>query len=227
MGLDTVELVMAFEEAFGIEIADDAAESIVTVRDAIDFIYARLDHAESRVCPTQRAFHRLRRRIQDVADVERSRISLGTPLATLLPIERRREFWSELEASVGARQFPQLHRSDDLRRTIVAVVVASAATAGLVAPAYNFQIAGAVGLLTLWLALYATAHLQVHLSPRAQTVKAIVEHLAVHMPETWRPSGGWTREHVRLAVRKITMEHLNVDANFSDDASFIDDLGAD
>ena len=52
MGLDTVELVMAFEEAFGIEIPDDAAESIVTVRDAIDHIYARVEHAAAPVCLT-------------------------------------------------------------------------------------------------------------------------------------------------------------------------------
>lgn len=36
--LDTVELVMAFEEEFGIEIPDDAAEKIQTVKDAIDYI---------------------------------------------------------------------------------------------------------------------------------------------------------------------------------------------
>ncbi len=36
--LDTVELVMAFEEEFGIEIPDDAAEKILTVKDAIEFI---------------------------------------------------------------------------------------------------------------------------------------------------------------------------------------------
>lgn len=36
--LDTVELVMAFEEEFGCEIPDDAAEKIMTVKDAIDFI---------------------------------------------------------------------------------------------------------------------------------------------------------------------------------------------
>ena len=36
--LDTVELVMAFEEEFGVEIPDDAAESIVTVGDAVKFI---------------------------------------------------------------------------------------------------------------------------------------------------------------------------------------------
>ncbi len=36
--LDTVELVMAFEEAFGVEIPDEAAENIQTVGDAVKFI---------------------------------------------------------------------------------------------------------------------------------------------------------------------------------------------
>ena len=36
--LDTVELVMAFEEEFGCEIPDDAAETILTVGDAIKFL---------------------------------------------------------------------------------------------------------------------------------------------------------------------------------------------
>ena len=36
--LDTVELVMAFEEEFGCEIPDDAAEKILTVKDAIKYI---------------------------------------------------------------------------------------------------------------------------------------------------------------------------------------------
>ena len=36
--LDIVELVMAFEEEFGVEIPDDAAEKITTVKDATDYI---------------------------------------------------------------------------------------------------------------------------------------------------------------------------------------------
>ena len=36
--LDTVELVMAFEEAFEIEIPDEDAEKIRTVQDAVDYI---------------------------------------------------------------------------------------------------------------------------------------------------------------------------------------------
>lgn len=39
--LDVVELVMAFEEAFDIEIPDEDAEKIQTVKDAIDYIDAK------------------------------------------------------------------------------------------------------------------------------------------------------------------------------------------
>lgn len=38
--LDTVELVMAFEEEFNIEIPDEAAEKIQTVQDAVNYIQA-------------------------------------------------------------------------------------------------------------------------------------------------------------------------------------------
>ena len=38
--LDTVELVMALEEGFGIEIPDEDAEKITTVKDAISYIEA-------------------------------------------------------------------------------------------------------------------------------------------------------------------------------------------
>ena len=36
--LDTVELVMAFEEEFGLEIPDDEAENITTIQSAVDWI---------------------------------------------------------------------------------------------------------------------------------------------------------------------------------------------
>lgn len=40
--LDTVELVMAFEEAFDIEIPDEDAEKITTVEDAIEYVKGKL-----------------------------------------------------------------------------------------------------------------------------------------------------------------------------------------
>ncbi len=41
--LDTVELVMAFEEEFGIEIPDDDAEKIQSVQNAIDYIASKAE----------------------------------------------------------------------------------------------------------------------------------------------------------------------------------------
>ena len=43
--LDQVELVMAFEEEFGVEIPDDAAEKIVTVSDAVSYIESNAENA--------------------------------------------------------------------------------------------------------------------------------------------------------------------------------------
>ncbi len=43
--LDTVELVMALEEEFGCEIADDQAEKIATIQQAIDYIESHMAKA--------------------------------------------------------------------------------------------------------------------------------------------------------------------------------------
>ena len=40
--LDTVELVMAFEEAFDVQIPDEDAEKILTVQNAVDYIKQRV-----------------------------------------------------------------------------------------------------------------------------------------------------------------------------------------
>jgi len=41
--LDTVELVMALEEEFGVEIPDEDAEKIVTVKDAVEYINSNMN----------------------------------------------------------------------------------------------------------------------------------------------------------------------------------------
>jgi acyl carrier protein len=41
--LDTIELVMAFEEAFGIEIPDEDAEKIKTVQNAVEYVESHVN----------------------------------------------------------------------------------------------------------------------------------------------------------------------------------------
>ena len=51
--LDVVELVMAFEEEFGVEIPDDAAETILTVGDAVKFLEKAANNPYVNVLVTQ------------------------------------------------------------------------------------------------------------------------------------------------------------------------------
>jgi acyl carrier protein len=77
MGLDTVELVMAFEEEFGIEIPDNGAEQLVTVRDVRDFIVTVLRQRGGVVDPDD-VFERVRTITMKIANVDRSKITLDT-----------------------------------------------------------------------------------------------------------------------------------------------------
>ena len=110
--LDTVELVMAFEEEFGIEIPDDAAESIVTVGDAVKFIDKSAGLSRT---PAPR---RMRR-------VVITGLGLVTPLACGVE-----ETWSRLLAGKsGAGRSPNSRSTIWRRRSPATCRAATAATA--------------------------------------------------------------------------------------------------
>jgi acyl carrier protein len=60
MGLDTVELVMAVEEEFGMEIPDAAAEKMFTVGDLHSFLVQELSRRSQTAVDERRIFERLR-----------------------------------------------------------------------------------------------------------------------------------------------------------------------
>lgn len=234
MGLDTVELVMAFEERFAISIPDEDAEKIVTVRDAIDYIYARVNHTDANVCMTQRSFHRLRRALQTELGIARSTIKPASRLSTIMRLEDRRVASERLRAAVGASSWPDLYRS---RTTVMAsaagsVVVGAtvwiAATSAARPLGSAFFLATAATLASAILMAHATQHLRRDFRKPA-TVGQLAEYLLAHETMRLEPNAGegWSREQVRAVVRAIIVQHLNVEPHFSDDASFVDDLGAD
>ncbi len=106
MGLDSVEIVMAWEEAFGIAIEDAECAKMFTPRIAIDFIAAKLNAVSDtgRPCLTLRAFHRLRHAISTAAGVPRAMMRPKARLKDLIPTERQTT-WEAVRSTYG---FPDL-----------------------------------------------------------------------------------------------------------------------
>ncbi|MBX9724393.1 MAG: phytanoyl-CoA dioxygenase family protein [Candidatus Obscuribacterales bacterium] len=96
-GLDTVELVMAIEEEFGLEIPDVAAEKMVTVGDTYDYLRMRLASAPPAECLSQKIFYKLRRGLIDNFKVKRHSISPDTKLVDVLSIEDIEGGWPYLQ----------------------------------------------------------------------------------------------------------------------------------
>lgn len=74
MGLDSVELVMSFEEEFDIEIPDAVAEKMMTVGDVVDYVAAELARRGERVNPSD-VFFRVRGRTVGILSVDPGKIT--------------------------------------------------------------------------------------------------------------------------------------------------------
>jgi|CXWL01.1.fsa_nt_gi acyl carrier protein len=226
MGLDAVELAMAFEEKFTITIPDEEAERMVTPRHVIDYIYSQVQHSDTKTCLSQRSFYRLRRALQHEFGLERRAVRANTSLDSIVPRDNRRSAWARLKQAADVEQWPELSRSGT---TVLAIAAASVAvaTAVLVAdPPFAFGAAVFAAIGSSVLLARATQTLRLHFNTPA-TVGQLAEFLVARDPERIKPldQNGWSREQVRQVVRAIIIDHLNVEPTFSDDASFIDDLG--
>lgn len=112
MGLIYVELIMACEEEFGIEIEDEESERIVSPGNLVDLFYEKTSLINESVCQSQRAFYAIRKTLAEYAGVERKSISPETRLDRLIEPDAAREIWSRLEDSIPTitRRWPSLNR---------------------------------------------------------------------------------------------------------------------
>jgi acyl carrier protein len=77
VGLDTVELVFAFEDEFGIEIPNEVAERLIAVKDVQDFVVSELRRRGHQVDP-QDILERVCSVTAHQSGVDRSRIGTET-----------------------------------------------------------------------------------------------------------------------------------------------------
>jgi hypothetical protein len=105
MGLDALELVLGWEEAFDISISDEEAIPIRTPRMAMDLIATKLRATDQprRACLTQRAFYRLRTSMMRAGAVSRQKVRPETPVKEL--VSRRN--WDAIRTSCGIPSLPR------------------------------------------------------------------------------------------------------------------------
>jgi acyl carrier protein len=234
MGLDTVELVIEVEEMFGIAIPDADAESIATVGALHRYIVAKLGlDASPRPgsrCPSQAAFHRLRRALVEGLGVERSRVRPASPMETLIAARRRKAAWAHLERALGF-PLPRLVRPAGLVNGLTVWVMVAVLAIAIFESSVRVPVEGvAVSILGLGIALTAlAAWLTVPFAtakpPACATVRDAVGVALFRDPSAIRddigPDAVWT------VLRTIIVEQLGVrPEDLVEDASFVDDLGA-
>jgi hypothetical protein len=124
MSFDPLYVVMGFETAFGIELADEELEQVQTPQMAIDLILTKIKfdpEFRSHLCPTQQAYHRLRQAFQSVLGVPRWRVRPSSRLQYLLPKYDRQTVWEEIRDRAGLPEFPRLTQYFGLRSRFITV----------------------------------------------------------------------------------------------------------
>jgi acyl carrier protein len=108
MGLDSVELVLAVEERFGVNITDAEAQACTTPGTLVEIISAKLELSNERICLAQRAFHLLRKSAMEILDVPRKSVVLEADVRALTNGKLESKIWAALESSLQARSWPTL-----------------------------------------------------------------------------------------------------------------------
>jgi len=109
MGLDSVELVLAWEDSFGISISDAEAEKMFTIRRVVEGIFSKIrsDLPEDCGCLSMRAFFRLRKAFQ-AEGVPREDVRPEAKVKSFLPDRQRRDILSAVCEHAGLRPLKRL-----------------------------------------------------------------------------------------------------------------------
>ena len=228
MGLDSVELVMAVEETFGIAIEDDAAAQMRTPAHIIEYVLSKAGRAGDEVCLTQRSFHRLRASLMRHAAARRADITPDKPVGELIPRRRRKPVLALIFKDCNVSP-PAFVRSPYLVRNLLLGSIGFGCLSGVlwggglpfVTGAVSAVIAGLLGMVF-------TLPLRNNLPALHSTVGDLSRWLMADQPRrsNLQPRG-WTREQVAEKVRQVVIEQLNCGATYREDARFIEDLGMD
>jgi hypothetical protein len=228
MGLETIELVIRFEEAFGITISDEVASHMTTPRNVTNYIVTQVATAERSACLSQQAFYFLRRGFSNHLQLPRTAFHPDVPLQALIPKETRKHVWRQLQTEMGPNALPNLTLPLWLFYLLFAGTVLLAVFVSYATPRMHFQLRLVMGIALLvavgFTVSMVTRPLRTEFRRRFQTFGGLVEHLLLHALHTFkREQRVWTRAQIAETVRAIIVD-VTGKTNFTDDSHFINDM---
>jgi hypothetical protein len=234
MGLDSVELVMAIEEKFGITISDEEACSVSTVGDMHRCVLSKLAVSDKSSCLTQRAFHLLRRHVLRQFGIPRRKFSPDTELHSIIPRKDRRQQWLVLRQSVGATKWPGLELSKLGSIILLAVIFAVPAAGAWYCAArmrWNSGLIGVLFVLTMMALMIASRYFlspfQTEFPVGFTRVRDLAHTLVADNPQLFgQETPKWTDGEIWALLCSVIKAQTGA-TNFTKDSRFVADLGID
>lgn len=234
MGLDTVELVIRFEDAFGITFPNEVASQLTTPREVVDYVMTQVVAGDQPACLSQQSFYFLREMFTCHLRLPRKMFRPDAPLEQLIPKENRRTIWASLRAEAGVRALPALARplwvslALSLTTALIFVYAVASASKNLNG---GSRVAFFFGLLAAAVAGYSSMFLtrpfKNNFRRRYEHFGDLAKYLALDSPHTFKKQNRtWTREQVAQVVREIIVDETGR-TDFTEDSHFINDMHLD
>jgi acyl carrier protein len=230
MGLDTVELVIRFEDSFAISIPDKVAAELTTPRKVTDYILSQIQVSSQNSCVSQQAFYFLRKKFVGVLGIPRGEFHPENQLESLIPFERRRENWLKMTDELGVSSLPTLARPVWLFLSLAFLSVLGFVTANVYArnhdggASFSFIFGLFVATSVGYIGAVATRPLQRHFRKGYERPRDLAKFLVANNPLCFKRE--WTRDQVAETVREIIVDETGV-SDFNEDSHFIEDMNLD
>jgi hypothetical protein len=234
MGLDSVELVLAVEEKFGITISDEEAPEIATVGDLHQTVLRKISVSDKSSCLSQRAFHLLRTQAVAIFRVPRRSVRPDTELENIIPRVNRRGNWVRFQHGVGAAYWPKLGLTNTAGYVLLFLVVAIPAAAfWSVTTMLKWNVLSGFGssvaaMIVFGIASrYVVSPFETEFRPGFMRVRDLALVLVAQNPNLLgaeQPT--WTEEEAWSLLSSVIKEQTGV-TEFTKDSRIVDDLGID
>lgn len=230
MGLDSVELIFAVEDAFQIHLDDAEVSCVATVGDLHALVQSKLRQSGVKRCLTSVAFYRIRRAMVDVLGVDRRAIKPATRLDDLFPKAERVERWNQVRRRLGLKM-PSLRHPAWLEMSFLAGGIALLAVAAI----YAGLAAGWILLLVLPGMLFGVILLR--LTPQWATRLPISlttagdlarDVLAFNSGRLKNETDGWSEAECWETLCRVIVHQTCIEREkIRPESRIVDDLGID